>query len=411
MNRRGQISIDRIVAVRSVVLPFYIIVLPDGRVTAADEVADDGNDFLTTKMYGDQISFQSVRGCYLSAEGGQISTRPYCSADERFTVEKRDMQYAFRSHSGQYLSMQEREPCVQLATSCTETEVFQLFSLMMFGVNVGQQLDNLEKKGMVSIEGLLDADLVDRLRPATEGASVGHEARVPSLASASTEFAQLAVHPVVLHLTRRLVSSRAKLTAMESCRTDADHVRKELEKTTWHVVHPYSVANSPGIVDPRVSLTVTWFLDDLDSSNSTWAYVPAPLAEGAYLPQLPHLSSPEEIDAVARSARPVLGTKGSAWFYLGPVWMSNNVGAASFWRDYDAQTRYKHLSGQKEVAESFRALTNTQRSLPPKEELCPTLVQATYVREYIALRDWAPSADVLAKVNALERDALETMCG
>ena len=74
--------------------------------------------------------------------------------------------------------------------------------------------------------------------------------------------------------------------------------------------------------------------------------------------------------------RPVLGTKGSAWFYLGPVWMSNNVGAASFWRDYDAQTRYKHLSGQKEVGESFRALTNTQRSLPPKEELCPTLVQA-----------------------------------
>eukprot|EP00971_Amphidinium_carterae_P029707 584678-Amphidinium_carterae.1 len=24
------------------------------------------------------------------------------------------------------------------------------------------------------------------------------------------------------------------------------------------------------------------------------------------------------------------------------------MGAASFWKDYDAQTRYKHLSGQKE---------------------------------------------------------------
>lgn len=54
--------------------------------------------------------------------------------------------------------------------------------------------------------------------------------------------------------------------------------------------------------------------------------------------------------------------------------MSNTVGAASFWKDYDAQTRYKHLSGQKE--QSFRALTDAQRAAQPRDEFCPTLLQA-----------------------------------
>merc|ERR1719401_1402131 len=47
-------------------------------------------------MWGDQISFQSILGDYLSVEGDQVSTRRYCSADERFTVEKRDTQYSIR---------------------------------------------------------------------------------------------------------------------------------------------------------------------------------------------------------------------------------------------------------------------------------------------------------------------------
>merc|ERR1719277_1530854 len=45
-------------------------------------------------MWGDQISFQSIRGDYLSVEGGQVCTRRYCSADERFTVIKMDTQDA-----------------------------------------------------------------------------------------------------------------------------------------------------------------------------------------------------------------------------------------------------------------------------------------------------------------------------
>jgi len=115
MSRRGQIAIDRIVAIRSSVFPFYVIIQQDGRVTTCDEVSEDGNDFLTTKMYGDEISFQSVAGWYLSAENGQIGARRYCRANERFTVIKQDSQYAFRAHCGKYLSVLEREPFVTLA--------------------------------------------------------------------------------------------------------------------------------------------------------------------------------------------------------------------------------------------------------------------------------------------------------
>merc|ERR1719446_1941208 len=115
MGRRGQIAIDRIVALRSSVLPIYVLIRPDGNVTAADEVSEDGNDFLTTQMFGDQIAFQSINGDYLSIEGGEICTRRYCSANERFTVEKQDTQYAFRSRSGKYLSVNDRAPFVALA--------------------------------------------------------------------------------------------------------------------------------------------------------------------------------------------------------------------------------------------------------------------------------------------------------
>eukprot|EP00913_Durusdinium_trenchii_P010228 g9589.t1 len=87
MDMRGQIAIDRIVALRSSVLPIYVIIRSEG-VTTADEVSEDGNDFLTTRMFGDQIAFQSIRGDYLSTEGGEICTRRYCSTNERFTVEK-----------------------------------------------------------------------------------------------------------------------------------------------------------------------------------------------------------------------------------------------------------------------------------------------------------------------------------
>lgn len=393
-GQRGQISIDRIVALRSSVLPLYVIIRPDGAVTTSDEVSEDGCDFLTTRMHGDQISFCSIRGDYISVEGGEVSTKRYCGADERFAVQKMDTQYAFRARSGKFLSILDRAPFVVLADSAGDTEVFQLFSLMMDGINVGNQLEMLERTGMVSISDLLAEDELAALRgavvecggggPADGAKAAVHEVRAANLAARAGGFAGLATHPLVMQLARRVVSPALRLSDVESCRTDADFVRKELEETTWRVVHPYSSVEYPGMVDSRASLTAMWFLDTLDEANSTWAWAQAPLADGLHQPRLPHLSSPEEIEAVAASARPLSARSGSVWLYLGPVWMSNSVGAASFWKDHDAQTRYKHLSGQKE--QTFRALADAQRSAPQKEELCPTVVQATYVREFVATR-------------------------
>ncbi|CAJ1334714.1 unnamed protein product [Effrenium voratum] len=406
MGRRGQISIDRIVALRSSVLPIYVIVRPEG-VTTADEVSEDGNDFLTTRMFGDQIAFQSIRGDYLSAEGGEICTRRYCSNNERFTVEKQDTQYAFRSHCGRYLGVSDRPPYVTLAPTLGETEAFQLFSLMMCGVNVGQQLEMLDRQGCIMVDHLLDTEELEALRQHIQEGDHprGHELRVRDLAHRSPGLASLAAHPLVMQLARRLLSPSLQLSEMESCRTDVDFVRKELEETTWHVVHPYSGAEFPGVVDPRINITVTWFLDKLDSDNSTWAFIKAP--EAGKLPQLPQLSAPEELQAVAQNAQPLLAKAGSAWICIGPYWMSNNVGAASFWKDYDAQTRYKHLSGQKE--QTFRALTDAQRGAPVREELCPTVLQATYVREHVATLCRAPPFEVLEALGEPGRHLAELM--
>eukprot|EP00435_Cladocopium_sp_Y103_P061571 s340_g23.t1 len=825
MGRRGQISIDRIVALRSSVLPIYVIIRPGG-VTTADEVSEDGNDFLTTRMFGDQIAFQSIGGEYLSTEGGEICTRRYCSSNERFTVEKQDTQYAFRSCSGQYLSVSDRAPFVTLAAAPGETEAFQLFSLMMYGVNVGQQLEMLDRwidliayqwfqnfqptlhplsnrdpfasfagpaeqsnrqiqvapamrevaglalwlasltlaaaegttsepfncdwgrhnwhmgwsqpkkiyccqhhqigcedhppaqlvnvpqdgfgsrrwepppsaasaasaastnsshaippwwvvagvhpdgpetdygpyrmagfsvaqqrqfgvdatghelaplhcghplaetlhrsettadgtqpegddappggrahgclegaeegrprvarldspetlgfnrsncqeqcmahvlswslrtlwatgellsqgggasfgsvladavrtcypgfrtlradevahkvsklvskaleerlpiaaasgdfaqsrrlaynqgpsclepgqdeeitlshreqrqqfatqlemaveravktavskswgtmeqsarpcqqtcrravvrqaaemlwdagllargnadmlvmtsvegalaaclvnlpkdaaealageamlhmrpphlgdedcngirkkmHGSIMIDHLLDSEQIEALRLSIPGgaedAPRSHELRTQGLASRSPGLAEVATHPLVMQLARRLLSPCLQLAELESCRTDVDFVRKELEETTWHVVHPYRLAEFPGVVDPKINITVTWFLDQLDTENSTWASVKAPEVAGR-LPQLPQHSSPEELQAIAQNAQPLLAKAGAAWICIGPHWMSNTMGAASFWKDYDAQTRYKHLSGQKDT--------------------------------------------------------------
>lgn len=413
MARRGQISIDRIVALRSSVLPLYVIIAQDGSVSSSDEVSEDGSDFLTTRMCGAQISFQSIRGDYLSAEGDRVCTRRYCSADERFTVEKQDTQYAFRSRSGKYLSILDRAPFVGLAPAPGETEIFQLFSLMMAGVNVGKQLDVLERTGSVMVDGLLDDEHVDALRHGISEAAAGadgvgnHEVRVSNLAARGRGFSELAVHPLVMQLARRALSPALRLSDIESCRTDADFVRKELEVTTWHVMHPYSAVEFPGIVDAQASLTAMWFLDTLDSLNNTWAWAKPSLLDGSHLPRLPQLSAPEEVEAVARTSQPLSGCRGSVWLYMGPVWLSNNIGAASFWKDYDAQTRYKHLSGQKD--QSFRALTDAQRGVQPLEELCPTLVQATYVREYVAPRSPTPPQEALDGLGEPDRRMLQQL--
>jgi hypothetical protein len=413
-NRRGQISIDKIVALRSSVLPMYVIIRPDGGVVTSDEVSETGTDFLTTRMHGEQISFQSIHGDYLSAAGGSVCTRRFCGADERFTVEKMDTKYAFRARSGKYLSALDHSPWVDLGDNPGETEQFQLFSLMMGGVNVGKQLEMLERNGMVTIDGLLDEEQLAEVRQAVtaEGAASpqqfrSHETRVSGLATRAPCLAALATHPIIMHLARRVVSPVVRLSEVESCQTSAEFVRKELEQTTWHVVHPYSSVEFPGVVDPRISFTATWFLDALDAGNSTWAWAKAPLCDGAHLPKLPQLSAPEEVDAVSMGAKSLTASAGSVWMYLGPVWMSNTVGAGSFWKEYDAQTRYKHLSGQKTA--NFRALTDAQQNAQPRDGQSPTLVQATYVREYVMPRTPAPPFEELARLPESERQQLEQL--
>jgi len=346
---------------------------------------------------GDNICFRSYHGHYISAGGGKVSTTRYCSKDELFEIVMKDHQYAFKASNGQFLSMMECAPFITLQPECRETELFQLFSLMMQNtlgqiVNVGQQLEALEKNGSVMIEDLLDADKVQKIcdalaqvkEPQTS-TRTSHEQTVNELLGKHTAFAELATHPIIMQIMKRIISPSAKLSSLESCQTDSDIVRKELEETTWSVVHPYKSLEYPGASDGKMSLTAMWFLDELNEGNSTWAWVP-PSTTSEGNPALPALSSPDEIAATVHSAKPLLGRRGAVWLYLGPMWISNNVGAASFWKDYDAVTRYKHLSGQK-AAGSFRALSDDTQRAASTPELCANLISATYIREYVVPQD------------------------
>lgn len=394
MCRNGKISIDKIVTIRSSVVPLYVIVRQDGSVDAADEVSEDAYDFLTTTMVGNKICFRSYYGHYLSASGGTVATTRYISADELFEIVMKDHQYAFKARNGQFLSMRECAPFVTLAggeAGPGETELFQLFSLMMQNINVGQQLETLEKHGSVMIDALLDDEQVQKVCDALvqckeqqTASRTAHEQTVTELLGKHTAFAELATHPIIMQIMRRVISPSAKLSSLESCQTDADIVRKELEETTWSVVHPYKSLEFPGAVDGKMSLTAMWFIDELHEGNSTWAWVKPPIASGS--PALPALSSPEEVAATVKSATHLRGRRGAVWLYLGPMWISNNVGAASFWKEYDALTRYKHLSGQK-PAGSFRALSDDTQASASKPELCASLLQATYIREYVVPQD------------------------
>merc|ERR1719420_1280200 len=236
-------------------------------------------------------------------------------------------------------------------------ELFQLFSLMMQNINVGQQLETLEKTGSVMIDALLDEEQVQKVCDALAqfkdqvSSTSGHEFMVKELLGKHTAFAELATHPIIMQIMKRVISPSAKLSSLESCQTDADFVKKELEETTWNVVHPYKTLEFPGAVDGRMSLTAMWFLDELHEGNCTWAWVPPPITSAG--PGLPGLSSPEEVAGAVTKAKKLLGRRGAVWLYLGPMWTSNNVGAASFWKEYDSYKRYTHSKGQ-----SFRSVTN-----------------------------------------------------
>jgi len=386
MCRSGKISIDKIVTMRSSIIPLYVVIRQDGSIDAVDEVAEDAYDFLTTAMVGNKISFRSYHGHYLSAGDGEVTTTRYCSKNELFEIVMKDHQYAFKACNGKFLSMRESAPFVTLQPECAETELFQLFSLMMQNINVGQQLEILEKTGSVMIDALLDAEQVQKVCDALaqfkdqQTSTSGHEFTITELLGKHTAFAELATHPIIMQIMKRVISPSAKLSSLESVQTDADHVWKELEETTWNVVHPYKSLEFPGAVDGRMSLTAMWFLDEVHEGNCTWSWVPPPQTSSG--PGLPALSSPEEVAGAVKSSKKLLGHRGAVWLYLGPMWMSNNVGAAAFWKEKDALERYTHIKGR-----SFKSVADEVANKEAKPELCPSLMQATYVREYVVPQD------------------------
>merc|ERR1711881_361480 len=157
------------------------------------------------------------------------------------------------------------------------------------------------------IDALLDDEQVqkicDALAQFPKGSAGGHEFVVNELLGKHTAFAELATHPIIMQIMKRVISPSAKLSSFESCQTDADFVRKELEETTWNVVHPYKSLEFPGAVDGRMSLTAMWFLDELHEGNCTWAWVSPPSTSAG--PGLPALSSPEEVAGAVKSAKPL----------------------------------------------------------------------------------------------------------
>merc|ERR1719389_1475598 len=118
-------------------------------------------------MVGNKISFRSYYGHYLSAgDSDTVTTTRYCSSNELFEIVMKDHQYAFKARNGKFLSMRESAPFITLqdcASGPGETELFQLFSLMMQNINVGQQLETLEKNGSVMIDALLDDEQVQKI--------------------------------------------------------------------------------------------------------------------------------------------------------------------------------------------------------------------------------------------------------
>merc|ERR550514_453926 len=100
------------------------------------------------------------------------------------------------------------------------------------------------------IDALLDDEQLAKISEALaqhqdSAKSAGHHTVVTELLGKHTAFAELATHPIIMQIMRRTISPSAKLSSIESSQTDADFVRKELEETTWSVVHPYKSLEFP----------------------------------------------------------------------------------------------------------------------------------------------------------------------
>lgn len=376
------LDIDAVVTVRSSILPLYIAIA-DGEPVVKEQVTQ--RDFLTTYVEGNSVALRSFAGDFLSAPPGarSVTTSRFRGASERFTVEMTQYQYSLRAPDGRFLTISEKDNTVELVDTLDDTGLFQLFSLMVDGLNVGKHLSELRTRAMVSIPNLLDPARVQQLKArvldaeqaaiaAEKSVAQVHDRTVGDLLTLCPELLALATHPIVLQLLRRQLSPRLAWSALRLVTTDPRSVRMDLETPTWRVPHPFAECAWPPSTE-QLNARVVFFLDDLDADSSTWAYLPPQ-------PGLPH-SSPAPSEGTRLQA-----AAGSCWVFLGPWWTTNSAGAGSFWKQEDAMARYKYQQGRD--ADQPRASVR--------------LLELDFVREFVAreekvdaeaLRDWAAVED------------------
>jgi hypothetical protein len=358
------LDIDAVVTVRSSVLPLYLVI-QNGSVEAREEVSE--RDFVTTILEGNTLALRSYTGDFLSVRDGQVTTSRFLGPTEKFLVSQTQYQYSLQTADGGYLCFREKDSSIIIGDTLEDTALFQLFSLMVDGMNVGKQLRFLKRGGAVLIPNLLDPVRVGQLRDQVIAAEASartagraderkHDLTVPSMLDEVPDAIRLAAHPIILQLLRRHVSPRLALSAMRCISTDPRAVRMDLEAPTWSVPHPFSTTEWPPSSEMSCARAVI-MLDELDSESSTWAYLPC------------QAGLPQSTDVLPTSGTSLQGASGSAWLFIGPYWTTNSAGAGTFWKQEDAMARYKYMAGEK-----------TDKT-PSK---LVRLIEIDFVREYVA---------------------------
>lgn len=259
--------------------------------------------------------------------------------------------------------------------------MFQLFSLIVDGLNVGKQLKLIRSYGMVSIPNLIDpakvAAVRERVRAVERGVDVlraaarsAHDARVHELLAAVPEAVTLAANPIILQIIRRCLSPGVVCSAARAVATSPRAVRMDLDAVAWEVPPPFSHTEWPPPTD-ELNARLVLLLDDLDKNTSTWAYAP------------PQSSLPSA--GLQPEGTPLHGAAGSAFLFVGGWWLTNTAGAGSFWKEADAMARYKHMNGNGE----------------PKEEPVRVVV-IDYVREYVAREEKMDAAALRAAADNVD---------
>jgi hypothetical protein len=373
------LDIDTVVTVRSSVLPLYLVI-ENGTAVAKDEVAE--RDFLTTIVEGNTVALRSYTGDFLSVRNGEVCTSRFLGPTEKFTIEQTQYQYSLQIADGRYLCFNEKDNTIAFSATLEDTGMFQLFSLMVNGMNVGKQLRSLGRAGSVIIPNLLDPATVGSLRTSVVEAEKRamdvqrtvertHDRTTPSILSFAPELIRVAAHPIVLQLLRRYMSPKLVCSAMRSVATDARAVRMDLENPTWSVPHPFPTTEWPPSTE-RLCARVVFILDDLDAQSSTWAYLP--IQEDLPQNTVDMPSAGVTLEAPA----------GSCWIFHGPYWTTNSAGAGAFWKQEDAMARYKYIAGEKQEMTSRQEFVR--------------VIELDFVREYVATEEQVNKESVLSAV-------------